>query len=178
MSRYEQTVGQVAKHLNVHIECDVSAYKSAEVIATSVPDAIEDGEQTNVQGLTGAQEQTTAVLVPAVNPGLDTSAQSNYYGLYLVERMCTNLCNQGMMEMHGAGITKPSRGDKLITARTLAYLRGDINGVQSNDTNIGQRRATRCHERCRLAPRRAAIRRERAFCDRPANPPSGDELAN
>ena len=82
------------------------------------------------------------------------------------------------MDMHEAGISKPSRGDKLITARTLAYLRGDIDGVQSNEASIAQRRATRRHARRRSAPRRAAIRRERAFRDRPADPPSGDEHAS
>ena len=74
-------------------------------------------------------------------------------------------------------IKKPSRGDKLITAWTLAYQRGDMDGVRPNDASILQRQATRRYARRRSAPRRVAIRRKRGLRDRPSDPPSGDEHA-
>ena len=116
------------------------------------------------------------LLYPAT-PGVDANAHTDYNVLYTVQRMCTTARNQRMMDIHETGITKLSRGDKLITARKLVYLPGDIDGVQSNDASIAQRRATRRYARRRSAPRRAAIRRERALRDCPADPPSGDELA-
>ena len=178
MARYEMTVDKVVENFDGGTKCDTPADKSAVVHATSFLDAFEGGEEPHVQQESGAQVQTTAVIVPAATPGVDANAQTDYNGLYAVQRRCTTIRNQRMLDMHEAGITKPSRGDKLITARALAYLRGYIDGVQSNDASIAQSRATRRYARRLSAPRRAAIRRERALHDRPADPPSGDELAN
>ena len=125
----------------------------------------------------GIQAQTIAVLVAVPSPGVDASAEPDDTAMSKVQRMCSNLLYHRMMDLHEAGIKKPSRGDKLITARTLAYQCGDIDGVRSNEATILQRQATRSYARRHPVPRRAAIRRERALFDRPSDPPSGDEHA-
>ena len=105
MARYEMTVGKVVQKLDGGTKCDAPADKSAVVHATSVPDATEGGDEPHVQQASGAEAQTTAVIVPAATPGVDANAQNDYNGLYTVQRMCTTVRNQRMLDMRETGIT-------------------------------------------------------------------------
>ena len=55
MARYKQSVVQVVKRLDFDMRYDVSAVKIAGVHATSVPDAIEGGDETHELGDSGTQ---------------------------------------------------------------------------------------------------------------------------
>ena len=79
------------------------------------------------------------------------------------------------LDMESSGIAKPSRGDRLITARTLAYERNDIEGARQVQASIDQRQATRRFARRRARTRKAEIRAERKLRDRTSDPHSYDE---
>ena len=99
MARYEQRVGKVVHHLGGDMKCDVPADKSAGVHAISIPDASGGGEEPHLQRASDAQAQTTAVIVPAARTGVDANAQTDYNGLYTVQRTCSTVRNQRMMGM-------------------------------------------------------------------------------
>ena len=71
------------------------------------------------------------------------------------------------------GVTKPSRGEKLVLARAKAFERGDMVAVASVDATIAQRHATRRAARHRKKARKAAVAgqmRNYAFQSRTPDP--------
>ena len=70
------------------------------------------------------------------------------------------------MDMEETGSTKPSRDDKLITARILAFALKDIEAARWAQASIDQRQVTRRFVRQRASARRAGIRAEGCHHDR------------
>ena len=85
---------------------------------------------------------------------------------------------QKEMDAEDHGVVKPSRGEKLVAARTNAYQRGDMATVASVDASIAQRQATRRAARNRKKARKAIVAaqmRNYAFQNRTPDPLSDDE---
>ncbi len=69
----------------------------------------------------------------------DYSAQARYTVSYVPE----NQKIERDMQIDDADIAKPARGDKLITARTLAYERNDVNAARSANARLMRSREVR-----------------------------------
>ena len=85
---------------------------------------------------------------------------------------------QRELEADEYGVTKQSRGEKLVAERGNAFERGDMVAVASVDATIAQRQATRRAARHRKKARKAAVAaqmRNYAFQNRTPDPLSDEE---
>ncbi len=101
----------------------------------------------------------------------DTSAQARY----LVRYVHDNQRIECEMQMDDAGISKPSRGGKLTTARTPAYERNDVNAARSLNVSLMRTREVRRQYRNRLKNCKREIRNLRNYLERTLDPPSADK---
>ena len=114
--------------------------------------------------------------IAAANSNQDAAAVINT-GTREFERMQNIVAEERLSEhrvvMEEIGIQKPSVGDNILAARTRAYEKGDILGVQSADQRIQKRQSVHRAARRRSKARKNALKqfcRELKFNNRSPDP--------
>jgi len=147
--------------------------KRARMFAEREAAVIAELQYRETNGTIGEEEMDARATSP-----VDDSAKTVTPVLYPAAYAADIARIEREMEAEEEGVKKPSRGEKLTSARTSAYERGDMKAVKSIEATIKKRQDTRRAARHRKKARKEVVRaqlRDYAYQNRAPDPPSDHE---